>query len=301
MEKAIAGIIAACGMCAIGAVIYYVIRKKITPKPSSSQAPLHEPMMDDVASDNSETEKIMPSDQETTPKGEFPIVQQPVTEDEPQTEQRQLLEQLRSQRAEIALAIYRQDCATLFHGLCDGIQSFLAHASDPTVKNDAVFCNRLVVSAQNTSMRSRIALRKEPQELEPISPEIEGADVADIREMIRLEKKRCPDPVIKIQWDELMASLLPTMESLLQAAEDMRADDCRRLLSDIQNILRMHNILFLWYDDEVVRNNVELASNYINDSLQAVPAFFYYTDGTYMHIGSPGSMGQNFKKEVTDK
>ncbi len=301
MGNAIAWIIAACGVCAIGIVIYHVIRKKKTHKQSLSQAPLQEPVMDNVASDNSETEKITPLEQETTPKGEFPTVQQPTPEDEPQTEQRQLLEQLRSQRAEIALAIYRQNCAMLFHGLCDGIQLFLAHASDPTVKNDAVFCHRLVISAQNTSMRSRIALRKELREPEPISPEIEGADPAVIRELIRLEKKRCPDPVIKIQWDELMVSLLPTMESLLQAAEDMRADDCRRLLLDIQSILCTHNILSLWYDDEAVRKNVELASNYINDPLQAVPALFCYTDGTYTPIGSPGSTGQNFKKEVTDK
>ncbi len=215
------------------------------------------------------------------------LTKEPPVVEPPPTEQQRLLEQLRQQREEIALANYRQDCAALFSGLSGGIQALLAQENRPCSR-DSVFCRRLQVSAENESLGSRLVSRKPMQSPEPISPETEVADEETLREMIRAEKSRCPDPVVVLHWEKLTDELAPCLESLMRSAEEGKAEDCRAGLKELRRILETHHIYPVWYHDEAVQQNEDMQWDYIFSPSYPVPTLYYRLNAEYIRVGVPG-------------
>lgn len=219
-----------------------------------------------------------------------PVKEPPPKEEPPPTEQQRLLEQLRQQREEIALANYRQDCAALFSGLSGGIQALLAQ-ENLSFSEDSEFCAFLAISVENKSLKYRIASRKSMKSPEPVSPETEAADEDTLREMIRVEKTQCPDPVVALPWEKLIAELVPCLESLMRSAEEGKAEDCRAALKELRRILAAYHIYPIWYQDEVVQKDENMQWDYTFAPSYPVPALYYHADARYIRVGAPGCAG----------
>lgn len=224
--------------------------------------------------------------------------EQSPTEEKPPvpTEKQRLLEQLRRQREEIALANYRQDCAMLFSGLSGGIQALLA-LENLSLFEDSEFCALLAISAENQSLRHRLAFRKPRQNPEPISPETEAADEETLRKMLQAEKSRCPDPVVTLHWEELTEKLMPCLERLMRLAEESKAADCRAALKELRRTLADYHIYPIWYQDEVVQKDEDMQWDYTSAPTHPIPALYYHADARYIRIGAPGCAGTKTGKE----
>lgn len=212
-----------------------------------------------------------------------------------ENEQQRLLNQLRQQREEIAGMQYRQACGKLFDSLSGGIQDLLAQERRPYSRETA-FCRRVLVSAENHSLRARMCSRPVFEEPEAISPDVETGGEEMLREMIRVERSKCHIPAIEIHWDKLIDSLLPCLERLLQAAEENRGDDCHKELAFLQKVLDSYKIYPIWHDDEMIQNKPFLQKNYIPSELYPIPALYYCQDEKILHIGAPGYTGSTEKK-----
>lgn len=217
-------------------------------------------------------------------------------QEEPLSEQQQALALLRQHREEMALARYRQDCATLFSSLSGGIQAILAQESR-TCPRDAVFCHRLAVAAENESLLFQIESRKERQVPNPITPEEAEAAPETIREIIRVETLQSPVPGVKLPWETLMEQLLPCLEALPEAAEADRAEDCRGLLAQLRKILADYSIYPVWYHDSVVQHTPVMQLDYISRPAYPVPVLYYREHDTYIRIGATGCTGTIIEKE----
>lgn len=237
-------------------------------------------------------------DSEANPsQAEPPEEMSPPKETAPSEDERQrLLKQLRQQREEIAHEKYRQACAALFEGMSGGIQELFAQEKRPCSR-EPVFCRRLLVSAGNESLGSRIQSRPVFQEPEPVSLETESADEETLREIIRVEKSQCFSPVVEIPWDVLMEPLLDCLEQLLCAAEEDRAADCRRGLDQMRRILAGCNIYPVWYGEDSVQDQPSLQRNFIRTSSYPVPALYYRSEEIWVPVGRPGHTGAEEKKK----
>lgn len=214
----------------------------------------------------------------------------------PESERQRLLKQLRQLREEIAHEKYRQACAALFEGMSGGIQELFAQEKRPCSR-ETVFCRRLLVSAGNESLGSRMQSRPVFQEPEPISQETELADEETLREIIRVEKSQCFTPVIKIPWDVLMEPLLNCLGQLLGAAEEGRAADCRQDLEQLHRVLAECHIYPVWYDEDTVQDQPALQRNFIQTSSYPVPALYYRFEETEVSVGRPGYTGTEKKQK----
>lgn len=232
---------------------------------------------------------------EKTPEADLPEETPPPEETLPPEDERQrLLKQLRYQREEIAHTNYQQACVALFEGMSGGIQDLLAQEKR-SCPRETVFCRRLLVSAENESLGSRIQSRPIFQEPEPISQETESADEETLREIIRVEKSQCFTPVVSIPWDVLMDPLLDCLGQLLLAAEENRAADCRQCLERLRRILAECHIYPVWYDEDTVQGQPSLRKNFIRTSSYPVPALYYRFEEIEIPVGRPGQTGAEEK------
>lgn len=213
-----------------------------------------------------------------------------------ETERQQLLYQLAQQRQELVRLQYRQDCGALFTEMSGGIQDLLAQGKRPCPQ-DRVFCRRLVISAENESLRSKMEMRPVLRQSEPIPAEIQTADEETLQEIIRVEKSKVYVPMVEISWDVLMEALLPCVEKLIQAAEENCARECRQALAELQAILAASGISTVWYSDERVQNDPDLQRNYRPAKSYPVPVLYYDTGEKVIAVSKPGYTGATKQSE----
>lgn len=235
-------------------------------------------------------------EQEETREAKPEAPQEKKQEPEVPTGPQRLLAQLAAQRREMAALRYRQDCGALFAEMSSGIQDLLAQEKRPCPQ-DRVFCRRLVVSAENESLRSKMEQRPVREQPEPISAEIQAADEATLQEIIRVEKSKVPIPVVEIGWDTLMEALLPCVEGLLRAAEENRAGECRQALTELQAILAASGISPVWYSDARVQKDPDMQRNYRSAKSYPVPALYYGTGEQAIAVSGPGYTGITKQRE----